>query len=511
MTVINPNSISGITSITLPSGGDNVLTIHTNDGVERFRIDSSGNVKVGSAATISPDGDVFFTGVTTATTFTGAHSGSGANLTNLPAANLTGTLPAISGANLTGIAATDNVRTGILDVAGIATFRNDVNIGAAVTISESGIEASGIGITCANINGTQIGGRRNLIFNGAMNVAQRGTSSTSDGYATVDRFQVSYGGADEAPTQAQVDVSSGTTPYTLGFRKALKITNGNQTGGAGTGDRLRYIYKVEAQDIASSGWNYISSSSFITLSFWVKSSVAQNFYGRLQTEDGTARNYPYETGSLTADTWTKIIKTIPGNTSPTLAFDNDNGTGLIIEPVIAWYGTDYTGSMSLNTWATYSDRTPDFGAAMDDWYLTNDATLEITGVQLEVGPQATAFEHRSFGEERLLCQRYYQDIASSSDLVMFGSGRASGTNNALVSTPLSVPLRASPTISQTNYSTWGTEGSHTVSNTTPTVQYFHTNNTFLPMNFHSSASLTNARVATVSSNSGSSLIMDAEL
>ena len=100
MTVINPNSISGITSITLPSGGDNVLTIHTNDGTERFRIDSSGNVKVGSACTISPDGDVFFTGVCTATTLTGAASG------------LTGALPAIDGSALTGMASTDNVRTG---------------------------------------------------------------------------------------------------------------------------------------------------------------------------------------------------------------------------------------------------------------------------------------------------------------------------------------------------------------------------------------------------------------
>ena len=99
MTVINPSSISGITSITMPSGDGNVLTVHTNDGVERFRIDSSGNVKVGSACTISQDGDVFFTGVTTATTFTGAHSGSGANLTSLPAAQLTGALPAISGAD----------------------------------------------------------------------------------------------------------------------------------------------------------------------------------------------------------------------------------------------------------------------------------------------------------------------------------------------------------------------------------------------------------------------------
>ena len=113
MTVINPNSISGITSITLPSGDGNVLTIHTNDGVERFRIDSTGNVKVGTAATISPDGDLFVTGVCTATTLSGAASGltgtlpalSAANLTSIPAANITGTLPAISAANLTNVPA----------------------------------------------------------------------------------------------------------------------------------------------------------------------------------------------------------------------------------------------------------------------------------------------------------------------------------------------------------------------------------------------------------------------
>ena len=87
-----------------------------------------------------------------------------------------------------------------------------IQVGGGVTISESGIEASGIGITCANINGAQIGGRRNIIINGAMQVAQRGTSSTSSGYQTVDRFPVFLAGTDEAPTQAQVDVAAGTTP-----------------------------------------------------------------------------------------------------------------------------------------------------------------------------------------------------------------------------------------------------------------------------------------------------------
>ena len=82
--------------------------------------------------------------------------------------------------------------------------------------------------------------------------------------------------------------------YTSGFRKSLKITNGNQTSGAGSADNLYIRTKLEAQDIANSGWNYLSSSSFITLQFWVKSSVAQNFYGYLQTIDGTDQAYPFE-------------------------------------------------------------------------------------------------------------------------------------------------------------------------------------------------------------------------
>ena len=136
---------------------------------------------------------------------------------------------------------------------------------------------------------------------------------------------VFIGGTDEAPTFAQVDVASGTTPYTNGFRKALKITNGNQTSGAGTDDYIAVDNRIEAQDLANSGWNYISSSNYITLSFWIKSSVAQKyFYVTLKSQDGTQQGYAFETGSLTADTWTKITQTIPGNAN--LTFDNNNGT-----------------------------------------------------------------------------------------------------------------------------------------------------------------------------------------
>ena len=280
--------------------------------------------------------------------------------------------------------------------------------------SIKGVGASAAAITVNNTDGTctaNITNRtnKNLLVNGSCLIAQRSTSSTSNLYQTVDRFRFAYSGTDENPTQAQVDVASGTTPYTLGFRKALKLTNGNQSSGAGTTDRIAWEYRIEAQDIANSGWNYLSSSSYITLSFWIKSSVAQNFHFFLKTSDGTAYQYPMSTGSLSADTWTKITKTISGNSN--LQFDNDANEGLQIY-FGCFDGTAFTASTTtLNQWATYSSpaRTPDDTST---WYTTNDATLEWTGFQLEVGSVATDFEHRSFAQELALCQRYYQQYVN---------------------------------------------------------------------------------------------------
>ena len=250
----------------------------------------------------------------------------------------------------------------------------------------------------------KVGQNKNIIINGAMQVAQRGTSSTTSGYSTVDRFKTVHSGTDEAPTYAQVDVASGTTPYTSGFRKALKITNGNQTSGAGAADFISYAYRIESQDIANSGWNYTSTSSYITLSFWMKSSVAQDFKGYIRSHDGTSQAYAFATGSLSADTWTKITKTIPGNSN--LTFDNNNDVGFEIV-LGGFWGTDYTdNSVTENAWAAYAS-----GTRMKDntstWYTTNDSTIELTGLQLEVGSVATDFEHLSFGEDLHKCQRYY--------------------------------------------------------------------------------------------------------
>ena len=306
--------------------------------------------------------------------------------------------------------------------------------------SIKGVGASTAAITVNNTDGTataNLSNRqgRNLIITGAMNVAQRGTSSTTNGYGSVDRYRVFFTGLDESPTQAQADVAAGTTPYTSGFRKCLKVTNGNQTSGAGAGDYIVIRTTIEAQDMANSGWNYTSSSSNVTLQFWIKSSVAQNFYGRLQTQDGTTYNFPFETGSLSADTWTKITKTIPGNSN--LTFNNDNGGGLRVE-IIPFYGTDYTASPSLDTWAAHSSssRTPDYTST---WFTTNDATFEITGVQLEVGSVATDFEHMSFQEDLIKFQRYCQKLGGADD--QYG---CMGVGAGIYNTQAYVPYRLVP-------------------------------------------------------------------
>ena len=290
-----------------------------------------------------------------------------------------------------------------------------------------GVSASEDAITVAN-DGTATGNftnrkGRNLIINGQFSVAQRATTSTVSGINTVDRWSHDHSGTDEAPTFERAAVTTGGA-YDSGFRTCLKTTNGNQTSGAGTGDFIFFRQRIEAQNVATSGWNYVSASSDITVSFWAKSSVAQTFQVELNSVDGTRRIFAFEFTISSTDTWTKITKTIPGNSG--LQFDNDNGNGLELV-IFLFLGTDSTSSGgSLEAWGNYSDRNTIRKDMASTWYTTNDATFELTGVQLEVGSKATDFEHEPYCDTVRKCLRYYYASRRDGTLNVGSNNYASG-------------------------------------------------------------------------------------
>ena len=325
------------------------------------------------------------------------------------------------------------------------------NVGIASTqpqtrldIGNGGFQVGPTGIaTVTTVNTTNLINstpltNRNLIINGAMRIAQRATSSTTSGYGDLDRWKHEYAGTNENPTFAQVSLTTSDTPYTLGLTKTFKLTNGDQTSNLQASSLINFNQQIEAQNIRNSGWNYTSSSSYITLSFWVRASVEQNYHGFVKTADGTNYVYPYETGTLSANTWTKITKSIPGNSN--LTINDDNGSGFQVFPIF-FGGTNYTdSSVTNNAWATWSSgvRSKDQTAT---WYNTNDATLEITGVQLEVGSVATPFEHVSHGDELARCYRYCYVISDGA----IGMGAQKASDQIIGHIQFPATMRATPT------------------------------------------------------------------
>ena len=350
------------------------------------------------------------------------------------------------------------------------------NVGIASSVPTTKLEVTGdakiSGVSTAAAfmpSGGQLG-NKNLVINGACNVAQRGTSDTSDaqGYTTVDRFKITWAGADAIVETHQESLSSSDTgPWAEGFRKAYKLINGNQTGGAGAGDQVIFETRLEAQDMATSGWNYTNTTSDITLSFWVKSSVSQTFYGVLETQDGTGQNYPY---SFTASsTWTKVEKTIPGNANIQFDMDANNGIQIEFHPFM---GTNFTDdSTALNTWATAASGTrhPDMTST---WWTTNDATFHITGLQLEVGSHATPFEHRSYAEDLTRCQRYFVVVGGTRT---YHAARASNQSQFNFSPAIPVPLRNTPSLTTAgNWYAYDYDSQSVAYTGTPTVDTYQT-------------------------------------
>ena len=299
--------------------------------------------------------------------------------------------------------------------------------------------------TCtARITGMTGGGQlshRNLIINGAMMISQRATSSTSSGYRTLDRYKAEGSNTGQTATQSQQDLSSSDTPYTLGFRKYMRIALASG-GTANANAAVEIQQRIEAQNIANSGWNVTSSSSNITLSFWFRPSTNQTFYGYFYSFDGTAQVYTFSFTASGNNTWTKITKTIPGNSN--LTIDNNNGAGLQLK-LMAFYGTDYSNNKTLDQWAANdgANQLPDMAST---WLTTGTPTFDITGVQLEVGDTATTFEHRSYADELLRCQRYcmkwWNHGNTTNNHSRFPPGYYQNTTSGVFFLFHSVPMRA---------------------------------------------------------------------
>jgi len=293
---------------------------------------------------------------------------------------------------------------------------------------------------------------RNLVINGAMNVAQRGTSSTGTSYGCVDRF--ANGRSGPAVTQTQHTLtSSDTGPWAKGFRNSYMIHVTDPQTPDATTDYCEIVYQVEAQDIVHSGWDYTNASSYITISFWVKSTVAGTYSMIIKTNDGATnyRNWTFNY-TLSADTWTKVTHSLPGHASQII--DNDNGAGLTLHWVM-YYGTNYTASKTNEQWMAHTSGNQ-VGDFAQNILATDEAKFEITGVQLEAGDVATDFEHRSYGDELARCQRYYQKFTGISYRMFTKNVHRWGV-------PLPVKLRAVPTATKSYTSTTNMGNDHTTS------------------------------------------------
>jgi len=236
---------------------------------------------------------------------------------------------------------------------------------------------------------------RNLIINGAMQVAQRGTSETgvtSSVYGT-DRFVLQLNSIGTYTVS-----QSSTAPD--GFSNSFKIDCTTADASPAAGDYSILTHKIEAQNLQHLGYG-TSSAKAITLSFYLRSNKTGSIGLVIRQIDNSNKMFSKEVTINAADTWERKTVSIPADTSGVI--NDDNGTGFDI----SWWlnaGSTYSGGSEMTTWGTETNANKYLGD-LDIGALTTDE-FYITGVQMEVGEQATPFEHRSFADELAKCRKY---------------------------------------------------------------------------------------------------------
>ena len=281
-------------------------------------------------------------------------------------------------------------------------------------------------------------GRKNLLINGDMRIAQRATSTNSAASNTyiVDRWQY------EASTTGVVNVEQ-SSDAPDGFKYSSKITITTPDTSIASTDFQQIFYKMEANDISHLNYG-TSSAKTCTLSFWVKSSKTGIFPFSFQNHIGT-RVYPENYTVNQANTWEYKTIVFPGDTGGSWA---TTGTSIGLRFTFQFMlGSNFTGG-TRGAWAAttgYQNLCPPYTANLQE----TNATFQITGLQLEVGKVATPFEYRSYGEELALCQRYFQILMNG----QYKDPWVGVIRNSLGTTSISTPIkfnslmRSAPSIS----------------------------------------------------------------
>ena len=278
---------------------------------------------------------------------------------------------------------------------------------------------------------------RNIIINGDMSIAQRGTSATSidssnDGYLTMDRW-IHIQQADDSNTGKTSMTQSTTVPSGQGFAKSLRIDcTTAQTSISGTNSRVVVSQRFEGQML-----QYLkkgtSSAESLTCSFWVRSNKTGTYICALRDKDNSrdiAKSYTISS----ADTWEKKTITFEGDT--TGAFDNDNARSLDIIWGLA-AGSDYSSGTLQTTWGTANNANVLVGqvnlmdSTSNEWY--------ITGVQLEAGTSASDFEFLPFDVQLNRCYRYFHIGGAS-------CGRSASSTGGTTYYTYPLQMRGSPSI-----------------------------------------------------------------
>tara|TARA_B100001287_G_scaffold258125_1_gene244273 strand:+ start:1236 stop:2264 length:1029 start_codon:yes stop_codon:yes gene_type:complete len=287
-------------------------------------------------------------------------------------------------------------------------------------------------------------GRRNLIINGDMRIAQRGTTHTfqngTGGYKTVDRWQIA-----ESGTDSYVFEVSKSTDAPDDFTNSFKVDCTTADTSLGAGSQINFEQRIEAQNLQHLNYG-TSSAKPLTLSFHVKSNKTGTYIVWFFQDDATrsiSRSYTINS----ANTWEKKTMTIPGDTGGTI--NNDTESGFRVRfPLGA--GTDYTSGTLQTSWGSSNNSADRYVGQVNladsdanEWY--------ITGVQLEVGETATEFEHRTIGEEIAACQRYFigpiNTTNSSGTKFVFGVNFGANSAAVMYQVEWPVQMRDNPQIS----------------------------------------------------------------